>query len=164
MKYNGLPWWLSGKESTCQAGDAGDMGSIPGSGRSLEGGNGNPLQCSCLGKSDGQMSPADYTPWGRGVGHNRACMHEWIFQYKRSLNSNTGKMALWENSPPSPLSADFPNKVAISCPNNSLLNLLACCMMSSMSLGSVTQTASCLRNRKCLRIYIRFLFSPPRAP
>ena len=28
-----LPWWLSGKESTCQAGDA---GSIPGSGRSLE--------------------------------------------------------------------------------------------------------------------------------
>ena len=39
----GLPRWLSGKESTCQAGDAGDMGSIPGSERSLEGGNGNPL-------------------------------------------------------------------------------------------------------------------------
>ena len=29
----GLPWWLSGKEST---GDAEDMGSIPGSGRPLE--------------------------------------------------------------------------------------------------------------------------------
>ena len=28
-----LPWWLSGKES---AGDAEDMGSIPGSGRPLE--------------------------------------------------------------------------------------------------------------------------------
>ena len=26
----GLPWWLSGKESTCSAGDAGDMGKIPG--------------------------------------------------------------------------------------------------------------------------------------
>ena len=26
----GLPWWLSSKESTCNAGDAGDMGSIPG--------------------------------------------------------------------------------------------------------------------------------------
>ena len=29
----GLPWWLSSKEST---GNAGDAGSIPGSGRSLE--------------------------------------------------------------------------------------------------------------------------------
>ena len=27
-----LPWWLSGKESACSAGDAGDAGSIPGSG------------------------------------------------------------------------------------------------------------------------------------
>ena len=25
----GLPWWFSGKESTCNTGDAGDMGSIP---------------------------------------------------------------------------------------------------------------------------------------
>ena len=30
-----LPQWLSGKESTCCAGATGDMGSIPGSGRSL---------------------------------------------------------------------------------------------------------------------------------
>ena len=30
-QHGGLPWWLSGKESTC---NAGDMGSIPGSGRS----------------------------------------------------------------------------------------------------------------------------------
>ena len=36
----GLPWWLSGKEFTCKAGDAGDVGSIPGSGRSPEEGNG----------------------------------------------------------------------------------------------------------------------------
>ena len=39
------------KESTCQAGDKGDMGSILGSGRSTRGGNGNPLQYSCLGNS-----------------------------------------------------------------------------------------------------------------
>ena len=31
--------------------NAGDLGSIPGSGRSLGGGNGNPLQYSCLEKS-----------------------------------------------------------------------------------------------------------------
>ena len=41
----GLPRWLSGKES---AGQAGDMGSIPGSARSPGVGNGNPLQYSCL--------------------------------------------------------------------------------------------------------------------
>ena len=33
------------KESTC---NAGDLGSIPGLQRSPGGGNGNPLQCSCL--------------------------------------------------------------------------------------------------------------------
>ena len=31
-----LPQWLSGKESTCSAGDTGDAGLIPGLGRSLE--------------------------------------------------------------------------------------------------------------------------------
>ena len=41
----GLLWGLSGKESTCNAGDA---GSIPGSGRFPGGGNGNPFQYSCL--------------------------------------------------------------------------------------------------------------------
>ena len=41
----GLPWWLNGKESICQAEDA---GSIPGSGKLPGEGNGNPLQYSCL--------------------------------------------------------------------------------------------------------------------
>ena len=41
----GLPRWLGGKESACHAGD---MGSIPGLGRSPEEGNGNALQYSCL--------------------------------------------------------------------------------------------------------------------
>ena len=37
------------KNLTANAGDTGDMGSIPGSGRSPGGGNGNPFQYSCLG-------------------------------------------------------------------------------------------------------------------
>ena len=41
----GLSWWLGGKEF------AGDAGLIPGSGRFLGGGNGNPLHYSCLGNS-----------------------------------------------------------------------------------------------------------------
>ena len=39
------PWWLRRKEPAC---NVGDPGSIPGSGRSPGGGNGNPFQCSCL--------------------------------------------------------------------------------------------------------------------
>ena len=38
--------WPSGKNLPANAGDAGDVGSIPGSGRSPEGGHGNPLQYS----------------------------------------------------------------------------------------------------------------------
>ena len=41
-----------GKEPTCKAGDAGDVGLIPGSGRSAGGGNGNPPQYSCLENMD----------------------------------------------------------------------------------------------------------------
>ena len=37
------------KESTCNAGDTGGTGLIPGSGRFPGEGNGNPLQYSCLG-------------------------------------------------------------------------------------------------------------------
>jgi len=37
-----------GKESSCNAGDIGDIGSISGSGRSPGRGNGNLLQYSCL--------------------------------------------------------------------------------------------------------------------
>ena len=43
--FMGFPGYSAGKESTC---NAGDLGSIPGSGRSPGEGNGNPLQYSCL--------------------------------------------------------------------------------------------------------------------
>ena len=40
----GLPWWLSSEVPACHAGDAGDLGSVPGLRRAPGGGNGNPLQ------------------------------------------------------------------------------------------------------------------------
>ena len=43
-----LPRWLSGKESACIAGDAGDAVLIPGLGRSPRGGHSYPLQYFCL--------------------------------------------------------------------------------------------------------------------
>ena len=49
-----MPQWV--RESAYKAGDAGDMGSIPESGRSPGGGNGSPCQNSCL-----------KNPMGRGV-------------------------------------------------------------------------------------------------
>ena len=45
------------KNLLAKAGDTGDVGLIPGSGRSLGGGNGNALQYSCLG------NPMDRGAW-----------------------------------------------------------------------------------------------------
>ena len=58
----GLPWWLRQKESAC---NEGDLGSVPGLGRSPRGGHGNPLQYSCLENPHGQRSLAGYSPRGR---------------------------------------------------------------------------------------------------
>ena len=47
----GFPGGLVVKNLSANAGDARDVGSIPGLGRSPGEGNGNPLQYSCLGNS-----------------------------------------------------------------------------------------------------------------
>ena len=49
----GFPGSSAGKESTC---NVGDLGSIPGLGRSPGGGHGNPLQYSCLENPHGQRN------------------------------------------------------------------------------------------------------------
>ena len=54
-KEFGLPRWLSGKEPICQYGR---LGSISDPRRSPGGGNGNPLQSSCL------DDPMDRVAWG----------------------------------------------------------------------------------------------------
>ena len=48
---------------------AGDVGSIPGSGRSLGGGNGNPLQYSCLGNPMDRGDWWDTVHGSQRVGH-----------------------------------------------------------------------------------------------
>ena len=53
--FQGLPQWLSGKETACNAEAAGDA--VPGWKRSSGGGYGNPLQCSCL------ENPMDRGEW-----------------------------------------------------------------------------------------------------
>ena len=55
--------------------NAGDEGLIPESGRSLGGGNGNPLQYSCLEKFHGQMSLVGYGPRGHNELDATECTH-----------------------------------------------------------------------------------------
>ena len=63
VKCIGLPQWLRGREYAYNAGDAGDLGSIPGSGISPRGGNGSTLQDSCL-ENPMDRSLVGYRPWG----------------------------------------------------------------------------------------------------
>ena len=56
-----MPQRLSGKGYACNAGDSVDLGLIPGLGRSPGGGNGNPLQYSCL------ENPMGRGDWGATV-------------------------------------------------------------------------------------------------
>ena len=56
------------KNPPADAGNIRDAGWIPGSGRSPGGGNGNPLQYSCLeNPMDGGRSLPEYNPLQRGV-------------------------------------------------------------------------------------------------
>ena len=56
LQIQGLPWWLSCKESGCNAKASGETGSIPRPGSS-PGGHGNPLQYSSL------ENPMDSGAW-----------------------------------------------------------------------------------------------------
>ena len=67
----GLAWWLSGKQSACNAGVTGDTGLISGSRRSCGGGHGNPLQCS------GLENPMDRGTW-RAIVHRVAKSWTWL--------------------------------------------------------------------------------------
>jgi len=61
LVFLGFPGGSNSKES---AHNAGDLGSIPGLGRSPGGGHGNPHQYSCLENPHGQRCLAGYSPWG----------------------------------------------------------------------------------------------------
>ena len=78
-----LPWWLRRKAS---AYSMGDLGSIPGSGRSPGEGNGTPLQCSCL------ENPMDGGAWWatvRGVAESQTRLSDFTFTFIVLYNLNT---------------------------------------------------------------------------
>ena len=81
--------FLSGsaaKNLPANAGDAGDVGLIPRSGRSPGGGHDNTFQYSCLKKSHGQRSPVGYSLLGQKhsdmnevTEHGMACSYYFLF-------------------------------------------------------------------------------------
>ena len=82
----GLPWWPNGKESICNVEAAGDTGSIPGSGRPLWEGHGNPLQYSCLENSMDRESG-----WLQSMGSQRV-RHNW----SDWVHTQTGLFKFWK--------------------------------------------------------------------
>jgi len=82
MAFTGFPDGSVLKNLPANAGDSGDAGSIPGSGRTPVGGNGYPLQYSCLG------TPMDRGAWQATV-HGVA--KEWdMTEQLKNNNSNNG--------------------------------------------------------------------------
>ena len=70
------------KNMPANAGDRGDTNSIPGSGRTPGEGNGNPLQCSCLG------NPMDRGTWwatDHAVAKNSIQLSSWAQQHNFDL-------------------------------------------------------------------------------
>ena len=87
------PYGGSGKESAC---NVGDLGSIPGSGRSPGGGNGNPLQYSC---QENPMDSGAWCPWGGKESDTTERLHfhhtRWGSQVAlmvQNLPANTGEI------------------------------------------------------------------------
>ena len=82
--YTGLHQWLSSIDFACNAGASGDIGSIPGWRRFPGGGQGNPLQYSCLGNP---MDRGAGQPTVHGVAKSRTQLkrlhvHGFSFSYK----------------------------------------------------------------------------------
>ena len=68
-----FPGGSDGKESAC---NAGDHGSIPGSGKSPGEGNGNPLQCFCL---ENSMDRGAWWATVHGVSRSRIRLSNFTF-------------------------------------------------------------------------------------
>ena len=90
-----VPLWLSGKEATCNAGDAGDMSSIPRWRRSPGRENGNPLQYPGREKSHGQRRLAGYHSQGHKKSDTTEHTHTKQMQICAKLSAISQQPARW---------------------------------------------------------------------
>ena len=94
-----FPGGSEGKESAC---NAGDLSSIPGSGRSLREGNGNPFQNSCL---ENSMDRGAW--WATSMGSQRV-RHNWATDFhfhffKASKSRDSHSRTLNSQTPQNPV-------------------------------------------------------------
>ena len=85
--YGGFPGGTSGKTPPANAGDSRNMSSIPGSGRSIGVGYGNPFQYSCLENSIDRGAWQD-TVRGVTKSQTRLSMHPSFMWYNQFPTSN----------------------------------------------------------------------------
>ena len=65
--------------------DLGDVSSIPGSGRSPGGGNGNPLQCSCVGNL---MDRGAWWATVHGVAKSWTWLRDWVHKFEDMISEH----------------------------------------------------------------------------
>ena len=112
----GFPGGACGKESACQAGD---MGSIPGSGRSPGVGDGNPLQSSCL---ENLMDRATWWATLHGVAKSQTRLREHTHIHTHTcppplhpyVPCTSLLLILWALAEPS-MSDDFRERLSYLC-------------------------------------------------
>ena len=119
--YLGFPGGSEGKESAC---NAGDLGSIPGSGRSTGEGNGNPLQ------SHGHRSLVGYSLWD----HKKLDKTDWLLCNQMDKDLKQAKLVYvirgWDSSCP-----------WVRVPQGSWQLVMFC----FLHLGTSTQIPECLK-------------------
>ena len=78
IKILGFPGSIVVKNLPANAGDARDSGLIPGLGKSPRGGNGNPLQYSCL---ENSLDRGAWQAAAHGVAKSRTQLSDFPFNY-----------------------------------------------------------------------------------
>jgi len=91
-----MPFWRSGKESACNAGDTGDSGSTPGLGRSPGVRNVNLFQYSCL---ENSMDSGAWQATVHGVAESDMTEHTRIQEKQKKRCSNAIPENIFENLP-----------------------------------------------------------------
>ena len=133
----GFPGGSDGKEPTC---NAGDLGSIPGSGRSLGEGNGYPLQYS------GPENSMDRGAW-RPTVHGVAKSQTRLSKFLHILHSTTSRHQMSGFSPHWPI--PWPQLGVLQC--NSLLTLICpevsvrSCRLRTQSHGATLASDGCYK-------------------
>ena len=90
-----LMGFLGGSDSEESACNVGDLGLIPGLGRSPGGGHGNPLPYSCLETPCGQRSLKGYSPWGHkelDTAEQPSTQHSCFAKNQKQANNGTARI------------------------------------------------------------------------